>query len=201
MFFYNAQNETPFGFYKLFIETLFLPNVEFLSFAVAALQMAIGLALAFGAVSQLALLLGLFLNLNFIMAGVVNPSVFYIMIELVLLSGHAGAVIGVDAYLSKFISQPWLIAQTQASQNRTTLKFQFWRNTFLIGLILTISIVDFSYIKAFSPEASVEDPAMLLYILAMFTIMQLVICNLQIQHRLQRLPVQPGTIFRFEGVS
>ncbi len=189
VFLQTARTETPFGFYRMLIDGVFLPNIDILSFLVAAGQGAIGLALLFGLLSQAALLAAIFLNLNFILAGVVNPSAFYIMIELVLLSNHMGAIWGLDAYFSRYIKQPWLVAQARPSQDFRLLRFQMIRCFALAGLLTGLSLIDFFYIKTFSPETSVEDPAMLLYILALFSIFYLLIGAMQIRSRLTQLRV------------
>jgi len=191
-----AQGSTPFRFYKDLIEQVFLPNVEVLSLLVAAGQGAIGLALLLGLMSQAALLLGIFLNLNFIFAGVINPSVFYIMIEFVLLTSHVGALLGFDAYFSRSIKLPWLIAQAQPSRDARLLRFQFLRCWVLMLIVIALSFINFFYIEVFSPKASIEDPAMLLDVLAVFLLGHLFISMLQIRSRLSKLHIQNETLFK-----
>jgi len=59
-------------------------------------EVMIGCAILLGAWTTPALLVAIGLNLNFMLAGQTNPSVFYILVELVLLSAGAGALLGVD---------------------------------------------------------------------------------------------------------
>ncbi len=195
-FLVRAQGNTPFRFYGDLIEQVFLSNIEILSLLVAAGQGAIGLALLLGVMSQAALLLGIFLNLNFIFAGVINPSVFYIMIEFVLLTSHVGALFGFDAYFSRSIKLPWLIAQSQPSRDVRLLRFQFLRCWFLMLVVIALSVINLFYIEVFSPEASIEDPAMLLDVLAVFLLGHLFISMVQIRSRLSKLHIENNTLFK-----
>ena len=94
------------------------------------------------------------MNVNFLLVGRVNPSAFYIVIQVALLSANAGTVLGLDALVVR----------------RRTLKRLQNRQAFLllaIGLWV-IAVLDIPYIRDYSPH-SVTDPAMLLFILSVLS--------------------------------
>jgi len=72
--------------------------------ALACGELAIGLGLLTGTLTNLALLMAIALNVNFILAGVPTPSQYYVAIEVVLLAGGAGAAYSVDRGLSRYMS-------------------------------------------------------------------------------------------------
>ena len=89
-----------FPFYQSLIPRLFEPHILLLSWLVMIGQLLAGMAILSGTLTNLALLAGLFMNLNFVLAGEVNPSAFYLVIQSVLLASNVGATLGGDAWLS-----------------------------------------------------------------------------------------------------
>jgi len=67
------------GVYHRFADLLIEPNAVAISLVVMLAQFAIGAALITGRATRLALAAGIGLNLHFIAAGAVDPSVFYIL--------------------------------------------------------------------------------------------------------------------------
>ena len=67
-------------------------------------QLLTGIAIGLGLFTNLALLGGLFMNLNFLLIGRVNPSAFYIVIQTVLFVGDAGMILGLDVLLASRIA-------------------------------------------------------------------------------------------------
>jgi thiosulfate dehydrogenase [quinone] large subunit len=76
--------------------------------AAALGQIAIGLGLITGTLTNLALLMAIVLNANLVLAGVSSPSQYFIVIQLVLLAGGAGSDYSVDRSLSRYLPSPLL---------------------------------------------------------------------------------------------
>lgn len=95
-----SEGHVPFPAYQGLMEGIFSQHVVFMSWLVALGQLFGGIAIFAGAFTTAALLGVIFLNINFMLAGRVNPSAFYLMMELVLLQSKAGLLWGLDAWLS-----------------------------------------------------------------------------------------------------
>lgn len=163
--FFDAQTAADavyFPFYETLITQLFAPNAFALSWIILIGELLVGVAILTGTLTNLGLLAGIFMNLNFVLAGVVTPSAFYIVIQAVLLSANAGAVLGMDSVLSR-CSGSFLIAQPASSArgNRPSRRRALLVSGILCGLAALLVV---PYIRDFGPH-SVDDPAMLLFIL------------------------------------
>jgi thiosulfate dehydrogenase [quinone] large subunit len=86
-----------FPFYERLVNNLFMPHAQLLSWIIIVGELLAGLAIGLGLLTKPALLGGLFMNVNFLLVGRVNPSAFYIVIQVALLSANAGTVSGLDA--------------------------------------------------------------------------------------------------------
>ncbi len=155
-----------FPFYRSLVENIFLPNAFAMSWIIMIGQFLVGVAMLVGFFTNFALLWGLFMNLNFILAGEVNPSAFYVVIQLVLFVGNVGAILGLDSHLSRFVPISLLVAQPGPGR-------KYWRvekiGYILMGsLSIVIGLVSIPYINDFGPH-SVDDPAMLLMVLSVFS--------------------------------
>ncbi|MDQ4077889.1 MAG: hypothetical protein M3220_16785 [Chloroflexota bacterium] len=117
-----------------------------------------------GTLTNLALLAGLFMNLNFVLAGVVNLSAFYIVIQGTLLSANAGTTLGGDSILARYTRA--FVPGTSSSSEAGNRSLGKWF-LLLSGIACTVTAtLVVPYIRDFGPH-SVEDPAMLLFILSM----------------------------------
>lgn len=76
-----AQQDLALAWYEPFLNFIVAPNAVAISFIVMIAQFAIGGALLAGRRQGLALGAGMFLNLMFIAAGAVTPSVFYLLAQ------------------------------------------------------------------------------------------------------------------------
>lgn len=96
------------GWYAYFLEHVVLPHVNTWSHMVAFGEVIIGFALIIGLFTGIAAFFGLFMNLNFLLAGAVsiNPILFVCSIGLILAWRVAG-YIGVDRYLLPQFGTPW----------------------------------------------------------------------------------------------
>lgn len=152
-----------FPFYRAMIQDLFAPNALSLSWVIMIGQLLVGMAMLAGFFTNFALLCGLFMNFNFIFAGQVNPSAFYIVIQMALFIGNAGAIIGIDEFISRMIPVCFLVAQPAGARKLLFVE----RATYLTIALLSLGGALFAvpFIRDFSPN-SVDDPAMILLVLS-----------------------------------
>jgi thiosulfate dehydrogenase [quinone] large subunit len=164
--FFNQQvsgGHVSFPFYRNMIQGFFTPQALSLSWVIMIGQLLVGMAVMAGAFTNFALLCGVFMNFNFIFSGQVNPSAFYIVIQMALFMGNAGAIIGIDQFLSRKIPVCFLVAQPDGVRNLLSVDCA----TYLTMAILSLGGALFAipYIRDFGPH-SVEDPAMILLVLS-----------------------------------
>lgn len=96
------------GWYATFLKDLVLPNVGLFSYLITFGEVLVGLGLLVGALTGIAAFFGLFMNLNFLLAGAVsiNPVLGLACLFLVLAWRVAGYY-GVDRYLLPLLGTPW----------------------------------------------------------------------------------------------
>ncbi len=96
------------GWYAYFLQHIVLPHTNLWSHFVAYGEVLVGVALIIGAFTGIAAFFGLFMNLNYLLAGTVsvNPILFTLSIGLILAWRVAGYV-GIDRYLLPFLGTPW----------------------------------------------------------------------------------------------
>lgn len=96
------------GWYAKFLENVVLPNAATWAHMVAWGELLVGAALILGVLTGIAAFFGLFMNLNFLLAGTVstNPILFVLSLGLVLAWRVAGWV-GGDRYLLPLLGVPW----------------------------------------------------------------------------------------------
>jgi uncharacterized membrane protein YphA (DoxX/SURF4 family) len=98
-FLHGALKATPFGWYKSLVETVLLPHAGTFAFLVTWGELLVGFALLFGLLTNLAAVFAILMNTSFLLAGTVSTNATYIIMELFLIFGAAGLVLGVDAIL------------------------------------------------------------------------------------------------------
>ena len=156
-------DDIAFPAYEALVADAFLPQATGLGWVVMVGQFLTGFAILCGGLTSAALLCGLFMNLNFLLAGVPDPSAFYIVIQAVLLLTGAGAILGLDARLAAVIRDPLLSAQPAGRASPATAP------PVLAGAaLLALAIVAYAlpHVTDWSPAGSVHDPAMIFAILA-----------------------------------
>jgi thiosulfate dehydrogenase (quinone) large subunit len=79
------------GWYADVITSLILPNATLFSYMVTVGEVLVGLALLFGIFTRFSLVMGLTMNLNYLLAGTSSLNPFMLIVSLVLLLG-GGAV-------------------------------------------------------------------------------------------------------------
>lgn len=166
-----------FPFYRLWIEKIFLPGALALGWVILVGQLLVGLAVLTGTLTNFALLWGLFMNINFILAGQVTPSAFYVVIQIVLLLGNAGVILGLDQILGRRIPLRVLVARKEASVERLWIEKRLFVSLALISLGAGVLAIPF--IRDYSPH-SVDDPAMILLVLGVFTSLSSIIMYLRL---------------------
>lgn len=96
------------GWYAWFLENVVLENAALWGQMIAWGELLVGIALILGLLTGIAAFFGLFMNLNFMLAGTVstNPVLFTLSILLVLAWRVAG-YIGLDRYVLPKLGTPW----------------------------------------------------------------------------------------------
>jgi thiosulfate dehydrogenase [quinone] large subunit len=96
------------GWYAAFLQNVVLPHANGWAHFVAYGELLVGIALILGAFTGIAAFFGLFMNLNYLLAGTVstNPILFTLSIGLILAWKVAG-YLGLDRYLLPLLGTPW----------------------------------------------------------------------------------------------
>ena len=153
--------------YQALTSQVFLAHVMLLGWIVMLGQFLAGVAILTGSLTNAALLCGIFMNLNFLLAGVPDPSAFYVVIQMVLLFAGTGAVVGIDAILHTRIRSPLLVARLTGSHGSPSMS----RPKALTLVVLALGGAAYAtvHIRDWSPSGSVHDPAAILAVLAAMT--------------------------------
>lgn len=86
--------------YAWFVQHLALPNAKVFSYMVATGEFLVGLGLIFGAFTTIALIAGIFMNLNYLFAGAVSVNPIFLIEEVILLWASSAAYYwGIDRFL------------------------------------------------------------------------------------------------------
>ena len=96
------------GWYAYFLQHIVLPHANLWSHMVTYGEVIVGVALIVGAFTGIVAFVGLFMNLNYLLAGTVsiNPILFVFSIGLIL-AWRISGYIGVDRFLLPFFGTPW----------------------------------------------------------------------------------------------
>lgn len=123
------------GWYRPFLDAFVAPNIWLVSAIVLVLQLGAGVSLVSGRFVHAGLAAGMFLNLQFVAAGAVDPSVFY------LLSQGAVAL--------------WLFDRSRTPERRLWL----WVAAVAGG---TLAVISAPFISTLHPAEVIHDPALML---------------------------------------
>ena len=104
--------------YAWFLENVVSPNADIFAHVIAYGEFLVGIALIIGVFVGIAAFFGLFMNLNFLLAGTVssNPILFTLAILLILAWRVAGYY-GMDRYLLPLLGTPWQPGQLKRAKN------------------------------------------------------------------------------------
>lgn len=96
------------NWYASFLQNIVLPHVNAWSHMVAWGEVLVGVALIVGLLTGIAAFFGLFMNLNYLLAGTVsvNPILFVLSIFLILAWKTAG-YLGLDYIVLPYLGTPW----------------------------------------------------------------------------------------------
>lgn len=96
------------GWYANFLQTFVLPHAAVWSYAITFGELAVGVGLLLGVLTGIAAFFGVFMNLNYLLAGAVstNPILGFLGLFLILAWRIAGYY-GVDRYLLPLLGTPW----------------------------------------------------------------------------------------------
>ncbi|GAC1566638.1 MAG: DoxX family membrane protein [Ktedonobacteraceae bacterium] len=111
------------GWYGSFLQHLALPSAPFLSYVVTFGELLVGLGLIFGILTGIAAFFGMFMNMNFLLAGAtsINPIIGGLALFLMLAWRIAGYY-GGDRYLLPLLGTPWTgtLARQLKARNAAT---------------------------------------------------------------------------------
>jgi len=158
-----AGGHIAFPFYRTLITDVFLPNAGALGVIVMIGELLAGVAILVGMFTNAALLGGIFMNLNFILAGAPDPSAFYFLIQVALFVGGIGAIAGADTLLGRRVKNPLLVAQNRIPVRRFRTRERVFLG--LATLWLGLAAYALAHVSTLDPGRSVEDPAMILGVL------------------------------------
>ncbi len=136
-----TQHEEALPFFRPVMEHLITPGATVVAIVVAVTQIACGLAIGLGKHLRLALRWACLMNVIFILTGRVNPSAFYLVMEIVLLFAIADGTMGV----------------------RPTLPTG--RTVVAAGVSIATAAAMVPYVRTVEPSKVIEDPAMMLVFL------------------------------------
>jgi thiosulfate dehydrogenase [quinone] large subunit len=118
------------GWYGNFLKTFVLPHPALWSYLITFGELAVGLGLIFGVLTGIAAFFGVFMNLNYVLAGAVstNPILGFLGLFLILAWRIAGYY-GADRYLLPLLGTPWTgslvtqdVAAPQASEQADDIR-------------------------------------------------------------------------------
>ncbi|MFL6806107.1 MAG: DoxX family protein, partial [Xanthobacteraceae bacterium] len=96
----QADHPEVLGWYAALIRHVFLPHATLFSYMVAFGETLVGLALILGVFTRFAAVMGLLMNLSYMLAGVSSVSPLMMLIEgAIVLSGTTAGVYGLDRWL------------------------------------------------------------------------------------------------------
>ena len=96
------------GWYASFLQSIVVPNAEVFAYLVAFGEVLVGLGLIFGCFTGIAAFFGLFLSINFMLSGVVDPNLVTCVETLFLiLAWRIAGYYGVDRWLLPRLGTPW----------------------------------------------------------------------------------------------
>ena len=151
-----------FPFYREVIENVLRPGSQWIGWLVLLLQLIVGLAILTGTYTNLALIIGAGLNLTFMLAGSITPSVFYIAIQTLLFVTEAGTAFGVDGELQRRSSLTQSSIAIAARLPRPGSIAKDVSDVTILAVVAALfSFLGFLHATDFGPDG-VEDPGLVL---------------------------------------
>jgi uncharacterized membrane protein YphA (DoxX/SURF4 family) len=141
--FLSDHHDMAVPFFRPVIDHVFAPYAVVVAALVVVAEIVSGLAIAIGRSMRAALRVGIVLNVAFILCGQVNPSAFYLIMEIALLLAIADGVLG---------GRP-------STVNRRTLVYA--------GVAAVHGLALVPYVRTIDPAKVIADPAMMLAFLSL----------------------------------
>ncbi len=96
------------GWYAAFLHTFVLPNAALFAYLITFGEVLVGIALILGLLTGIAAFFGVFMNLNYLLAGTVstNPILGFLALFLIL-AWRIGGYYGLDRYVLPLLGTPW----------------------------------------------------------------------------------------------
>jgi thiosulfate dehydrogenase [quinone] large subunit len=160
-----------FSAYQALIDSLLRPGAVVVGWLVTILEFAVGIAILTGMFTNLALLIGIGLNVSMMLAGRINPSAFYIVIQIALFAGGTGAVLGFDGRRTGGTRPIALRARSELDP--ATEPDRIWIAT-LGGVFASLSIYALLNTSDFSPSAVTDPAAVLSVVMAVAALSMLI---------------------------
>lgn len=132
--FADAHDDSTLDWYAPFLDRVVATHLDTTVVAVVVLQVIAGLSLLSGRALGVGLATGLLLNFNFVAAGAVDPSAFYIVAQ--------GALVF------------WLIDDRPSSASRRALIGG-------VGLVVVLGVLSTPLVRTLRPAAVIDDPAVM----------------------------------------
>ena len=139
--FLESHSALTLPWYQAFVDNVVEPNILAISVTVVLAQLFAGLSLISGSKVLAGLATGAFLNLSFIAAGAVNPSIFYLVCEAALVL--------------------WIL-QSERRVSKRPLRL-------LATASFAVALLNVPFITTIDPQAVIEDPAIVLVTLGLLT--------------------------------
>jgi uncharacterized membrane protein YphA (DoxX/SURF4 family) len=140
--FLTDHHDVALPFFRPVMEHVFAPYAIVVTLVVIVTEIMVGVAMAIGRSMRVALQAGVALNVLFIFCGQVNPSAFYLVMEIALLFAMADGVIGMRP----------------SPANRRTLVHA--------GIATVHGLALAPYVRTIDPAKVIGDPAMMLVFLS-----------------------------------
>ncbi len=135
----SAETEQSVGLYDPFLDGVVARSPALFAAIVLTIEVTAGVLLALNLRPKLALLIGAFLNVHFVLAGVVNPSAFYLILAFTSIQWR------MERGLS--LVESWRVARWSA-----------------LGAVAVTALLVWS-ISTLHPDSAMEDPALVLIFL------------------------------------
>ena len=150
--------------YRTLIAEVLVPYAAIVGWGLLIGQLAVGISLLFGAATNAALLVGIAINLNLLLAGSLEPSVLAIVVQALLLLANAGAVFGIDEWFGRVVRASRLAGPRERTPARH-MGGCIWRAAGLVAA-LAVAVYGGVYAAVWNPPGLFHDPAAMLAVLA-----------------------------------
>ena len=141
--FLTSHHDLSLSFFRPVMDNVFAPYAVGVTVVVVVAEILTGLAIATGRSMRLALWSGMLLNVTLVLCGQVNPSAFYLVMEIALLFAIADGILG---------------ARPSPANGRT---LAYGALAAVVGCALT------PFVRTIDPAKVIADPAMMLVFLSL----------------------------------